>query len=736
MRFVPPRPRFASFPKQEPLSVRPDVKRALRSTVAFMIPLLAIQFDWLPLDPMQTCIAAQTICLVDVRVSYSFRLGLLLTLSAILVGSVAIGAFSSGHLALVLGASALIFLGGGIWRHLSTDYGAIFAVSSGLLFFITLGGGGYLSTWSPVVSVCAGAFFGLILQVITWLINPQQPLRMAVGETWIALAEMIAELAIASKDNQQRAIDCEQKLRSELNKTQAVLQASKAHATQIAPHLEALNLSAARMALRVRAFRTTAESQRDGPEMTAFLSGLAPVIHSLSNLARGVALAVVSRQTADLVIFEIRLKRLQPLLEVARSRLHHQLRDPFASTRLADLIQQVEDQLPEIERALRSTLERSQSQDSLPLKLPDLGKMNLRPLAATLSFSKQPDIALIRHTARIIALGVIGVLFFQLSKLSHGYWLPFTILVVLQPDFGATRERAFKRVIGTIIGGTIASSLLWLHLPLAVIYSCVAVTIFVFGYFLRKNYAIAVTFITLMVVLMTEAHQIVTLAFTLERMGSTLAGGALALGAAWLFWPTWERRRFPAIFSKALSANRSYLELILRHLRDGIPEDAQLANAHQHAEAANSEAFSSLQRMLGDPKSRQDGLQQSAALANANQRIINALSAIALQLDSHRSHYPEPLERIGYLADTAFETLIAVENFVTPEVSANQIMRALQEFQLPKIAPEHQDPTKFRDPWVLPQLFRVVTELNAMLVASLPQPTTPGKTPPLEILCR
>ena len=49
-----------------------------------------------------------------------------------------------------------------------------------------------------------------------------------------------------------------------------------------------------------------------------------------------------------------------------------------------------------------------------------------------------------------------------------GYWLPFTMVVVLQPDYGSTRQRAAQRVLGTLAGSLAASVLLWVKPPLPV----------------------------------------------------------------------------------------------------------------------------------------------------------------------------------------------------------------------------------------------------------------------------
>ncbi len=304
---------------------------------------------------------------------------------------------------------------------------------------------------------------------------------------------------------------------------------------------------------------------------------------------------------------------------------------------------------------------------------------------------------------------------FKLSGFPHGYWLPFTILIVLQPDFGSTREKAAQRVLGTIVGGLIASSLLWLHPPHAVVLIAIGITIWFFAYFQKRNYALAVVFITLMVVLLTESRHPATLAFTMERMGSTLGGGLLALGAALIFWPVWERDRFPAIMAKALEANLAYLKLTLNYLHHGSKYDDALMIAGQAAESANSHAFSSLRRMIGDPKNRQAGLQQAAALANSNQRITQALSVIVLHLNDQETRHPKTLELFTELCAEGFGLVIAVEQTGVVPKSVRDLMAGLENFRLPEIQPDHTDPDRFREPWVFPQLGRIVTELSTMI---------------------
>ncbi len=56
--------------------LRPDLSRAARCVVAFMVPILAAQAGWLPIDATFAGIAAQNIALVDIRGPYPLRIGL------------------------------------------------------------------------------------------------------------------------------------------------------------------------------------------------------------------------------------------------------------------------------------------------------------------------------------------------------------------------------------------------------------------------------------------------------------------------------------------------------------------------------------------------------------------------------------------------------------------------------------------------------------------------------------
>jgi hypothetical protein len=66
---------------------------------------------------------------------------------------------------------------------------------------------------------------------------------------------------------------------------------------------------------------------------------------------------------------------------------------------------------------------------------------------------------------------------------------------------------------------------------------------------------------------------------TFERLACTLAGGGLALLAAHIFWPAWEKDRFQPLMSQALLAGREYIKLLCHRLREGTGRGPELIPA-------------------------------------------------------------------------------------------------------------------------------------------------------------
>ena len=690
----------------------PSASRALRATVVFMAPLLLATLGVISATQgVLAAFAAHAIATLDVRGAYALRLSLLMGITGVLVGAAWLGAQSSSLLLAVLG-TGLVALGAGAWRHGLGEYGPAVAASATLLFLIALASP---RAQAPpplcALAVLAGCLLSVLLHALAWPFLAQHPLRRAVSASWTALADLAQALPPVDEteagQRQARVVACEHALRTALDQASQALAGSPQRARPLIRDLEALNQAAAELGTHLTALTPTLDRLMEPPGPGPMAAAFASVLASLVNTTRSLSVAVVSHQAGHLARFDVRLLRLTHLLRVLRERARARLGESPEGVHLAQVLLAMEHQLPRIRAALGTAMERSQERGPISFELFDLETWSLRPLASALNFSLRVDPALVRFTFRLAVIMMAGTAAYRFWNLPHGYWIPLCVMVVLQPDYGATRLRATQRALGTLAGSLTGSVLLWLHLPLWLLLAATAAACWAFTFYLKRDYAVAVFYITLLVVLQMEASGPVTLALTVQRLGLTLAGCALALVAALCFWPMWERNRFPPLLGEALRANQRLLERLCRNLADPAIAPGSVVQAKRKAQRANSLVFSSLNRMAGDPKVQQAGIERAAALANGNIRITRALSVGAVHASAGGTAIVG-LEDMAQAMGSALEALAAVVEGGDPAGLAQRRV-ALEAAPLPH-------PGNPRIAWVNAQLERAGTELSAMLL--------------------
>ncbi len=706
-------------------SLRPDISRAVRGTTAIVLPLVLGRLGHLPVEGAYAVLAALNVSTVDVRGGYSLRFALLLAMTAILAACAGLGGLVGENMPWAVAAMGLVALCGALWRHMSPDYGPGLAISSTLVFAIGLNvPGASEHAGRHLLATLAGGLLGLGLQVALWPFRPQHPLRRTVSESWLALSGLFEAMSVdepldsAARD--RSILAAESAMRTVLDETASALAAARTSRTgHLVRHLEDLNRAAFELSADAGALSTVLDSLMDRSDFEQIRPSFQPVLTALRNTSRTVALAVISRQPSDLLTLDVRVRRLTGLLGVLGERTVTRTARSVESTRLLEIVRRISADLHRMEAALRVTIERADERLAFPVELFDLETWRLQPLAAAVNLGPRLDPALVRHGLRSAVLTMAAVLALFVLHVRHGYWLPFTIMIVLQPDYGSTRQKAAQRLLGTLGGSVVASAVLLLHLPVAAILAATAATSFAFLYFLKRNYGIAVVFITVFIVFLTENSSSVGLSFALERLACTTAGGLMALAAALLFWPVWERERFPAILARAFAANRGYLQVLMRRIVDGGAWDDEARRAQRRAERAGGAAFSSLRRMGGDPGNDREMIERSAALANGNQRLIRAFNSIALHLEPGAPPArADVLLEFERRASGALEALaVSTESGGHTRGELDALREGLDRLDPVLPAGAGDEKQRRRLAWIVSQLGRASTELSAMLIA-------------------
>jgi uncharacterized membrane protein YccC len=207
-----------------------------------------------------------------------------------------------------------------------------------------------------------------------------------------------------------------------------------------------------------------------------------------------------------------------------------------------------------------------------------------------------------QHALRLaVTLGIAQTLA-HILPIERGYWIALTAAIVLRPDFTTTFTRGFARVAGTVAGAAVASLIALVLHPGAETYLILAIVSAGIGYTIFSvNYAVYTITITAYVVFLLAFGGLPEHTAVLDRVISTLIGGALAL-AAYVVWPTWARTLVPFELANVLDAAGTYSRLVLAAYANPAGRDDRAVRAAQLAvRRARTNAEGSVDRLLAEP---------------------------------------------------------------------------------------------------------------------------------------
>ena len=147
---------------------------------------------------------------------------------------------------------------------------------------------------------------------------------------------------------------------------------------------------------------------------------------------------------------------------------------------------------------------------------------------------------MLRHALRLSTAIVFGFLLGSLLDLKNAYWIILTIIVIMRPNYGLTKERSKNRIIGTIIGAVIATSII-LITKNTTVYMVLAVVSLTFAFSLiQQSYKVGAAFITLNIVFVYALIDPNAFLVVQYRVIDTILGATIAVLANYLLFPSWE----------------------------------------------------------------------------------------------------------------------------------------------------------------------------------------------------
>lgn len=237
-----------------------------------------------------------------------------------------------------------------------------------------------------------------------------------------------------------------------------------------------------------------------------------------------------------------------------------------------------------------------------------------------------------RHALRmaiVMGLGYVISLFFNVG--THSYWILLTIMVILKPGFGLTKQRNFQRLTGTIIGGIGGAIILLLIHDQLVLFILLLLFMIATYSLIRINYIVSVMFMTPYVLILFSFFEENTFLIMRERILDTMIGSILAFVSSYIILPNWESSHLNNPMRKLLIANYRYIGQALQIIAGSPPDITAFKLARKDVYIATANMGSAFQRLITEPKSKRKNAKELHKFVVLN-HIFSSFSVTVLNL--------------------------------------------------------------------------------------------------------
>ncbi|WP_298484424.1 FUSC family membrane protein [uncultured Maribacter sp.] len=290
-------------------------------------------------------------------------------------------------------------------------------------------------------------------------------------------------------------------------------------------------------------------------------------------------------------------------------------------------------------RAIRRVMANVKSASKVSLKKQDsnqfltLQEYNINILLQNFSLNS----SMFRHSLRLTIALVFAYLLGFVFNIQNTYWILLTIIVIMRPSYGLTKERSKDRIIGTLIGAAVAVGIVLITQNI-IIYSVLAIVSLILAFALvQQNYKFAAFLITISVIFMYSLANPNAFEVIQYRVLDTIIGATISIVANYLLFPSWEVNNIKQVLLETLKMNREYLLAMQNLYKEPSKNRLPYNLARKEAFLAISNLNAAFQRLTQDPKSKQKEFQLIYEIVTLNQTMISAIASIGNFIINHKT---------------------------------------------------------------------------------------------------
>ncbi|MBO0590311.1 FUSC family protein [Cellulophaga sp. E16_2] len=242
-----------------------------------------------------------------------------------------------------------------------------------------------------------------------------------------------------------------------------------------------------------------------------------------------------------------------------------------------------------------------------------------------------------RHALRLMVAIITGFTFGTLIGIKNPYWIVLTLIVLMRPSYGLTKERAINRIIGTVIGALFAVAIIFITSNTTIYMVLAAISLIIAFSLLQQSYRSAAAFITINVIFvyaLLEPNSLVVVKF---RVLDTFIGAVLAVIANYTLWPSWEFMNLNPTLVNSIQKNKAYLAAVSKIYHTKEIKNLEYKVARKEAFLAISNLNAAFQRMTQDPKSKQKEMQLIYEFVTLNNTFLSSLASMGSFIQNHNT---------------------------------------------------------------------------------------------------
>ena len=305
------------------------------------------------------------------------------------------------------------------------------------------------------------------------------------------------------------------------------------------------------------------------------------------------------------------------------------------------------------------------------------------------------DSILFRHSLRLSVAMLFGYGLGFFFEIQNAYWILLTIIVIMRPSYGLTKERSKDRIIGTIIGAVVAVGIVLL-IQNEILYAVLALVSLVFAFALiQQNYKSAAALITISIVFAYSFVNPEFLEVIQFRVIDTFIGAVIAIVANYSLLPSWEVFNLKQVLLKALKKNKTYLQATQDLYKDPGSNTLAYNVARKEAFLAISQLNAAFQRLSQDPKSKQKEFQLIYEMVTLHQTLVSAIASIGNFITQHQTT-PASIE-FNQLINRISNTLQLAQDSLEETTSQNNLTNNKADDAQNKLLDKYKDLAHTRD---------------------------------------